>query len=646
MEEFFCDEEESNDDFEERDDIYNYKGYFVENEEEEEKKFYEFGAHFPYKQLCQKLEIIAKEREEKQKELENKLKEKELRNCENINEESKTNNNLQNLLKDFQQRGKSRNRADIDNGLTYMPQMNNKNKFDLNYVENVEINLVKSTTGQNQNKSKNIKSSVNSKKTTSKIKDKNINKNTDKKKSKKSVNKQIKIRKRNKQNLINFNNSLFTNMNIFNKKLLCDKKNKKNLTQDIQAIYKFDHTIKSFHNSQEKLRKQILKKDKNMNKNVINNFRNKKKNSHSKCFGYLNTKNISVTKNIFAKGKSNDKIMKNNNRNSSDGHRDNINILNNKNKTNKNSNINIHKTDFNKNKYIKRNNYLNENNKNNLQFLGKKDSQVRIINNHKNNYMSFFKDRNKNKKNEIIENIGKNNNFISRNNKNPLFNNMSQINTNKIFNSLNSLRKNNRYINYNKCNSIEINLNSKKNITNLTQQFKPEDSNKKIDLKIINNNQKSSNKVNLRNNQINVSKNKNSEINHKNSNNPIYRNKIDIINIQANFKKSNDLKQVSNLKEKCNKYKNTNLFVNNLFIKGNRNNNKKKNKSKNIKACGENEKLTDRLYKALLKNKQKHNININININNQNNIFLNKMNSGMNNNSSNLCSVRLNDNKK
>ena len=48
-------------------DILNYKGYFLENEEEEEEeeiKYFEFGAHFPYKFLYQKLEIIKAEREE------------------------------------------------------------------------------------------------------------------------------------------------------------------------------------------------------------------------------------------------------------------------------------------------------------------------------------------------------------------------------------------------------------------------------------------------------------------------------------------------------------------------------------------------------------------------------------------------------
>ena len=38
---------------------YDYKGYFIENEEaEEDPKFFEFGAHFSYKQLYNILESI------------------------------------------------------------------------------------------------------------------------------------------------------------------------------------------------------------------------------------------------------------------------------------------------------------------------------------------------------------------------------------------------------------------------------------------------------------------------------------------------------------------------------------------------------------------------------------------------------------
>ena len=147
MADYFFDEDESNDNIEVKDDVYNYKGYFIENEEEEEKKFYEFGAHFPYMYLYQRLEIIAQEREEKQKELENKLKEKEKESRDDpaTNEESKPNENLKELLSTFQQKGKSRNRGDVGIGLTYMPQMNKKKNNHLNGIENIEINLIKST---------------------------------------------------------------------------------------------------------------------------------------------------------------------------------------------------------------------------------------------------------------------------------------------------------------------------------------------------------------------------------------------------------------------------------------------------------------------------------------------------------------------
>ena len=163
---FFDEDEESNENIEVKDDGYNYKGYFVENEEEEEKKFYEFGAHFPYMYLYKRLEIIAQEREEEQKELEKKLleKEKESRDDPATNEESKPNENLKDLLSIFQQKGKSRNRGDVGIGLTYMPQMNKKKNNKLNDIESVAINLIKSTDDQNQNENKDKKNiNINSK---------------------------------------------------------------------------------------------------------------------------------------------------------------------------------------------------------------------------------------------------------------------------------------------------------------------------------------------------------------------------------------------------------------------------------------------------------------------------------------------------
>ena len=198
MEDLFLDEDEDqNEDLEIKDDIYNYKGYFVENGEEE-KKFYEFGAHFPYMFLYQKLEIIAQEREEKKKILENKLKqiekekekekEKESRDDQGTKDESKINDNLKDKINNFQQRGKSRNGKDAEMGITYISKMNKNNNNYLNIIENIDIKLVKSTLNKNHfenidKKSTKIKinNNINN---ASNIKNNNIN-NKNKNKSKK-----------------------------------------------------------------------------------------------------------------------------------------------------------------------------------------------------------------------------------------------------------------------------------------------------------------------------------------------------------------------------------------------------------------------------------------------------------------------------
>jgi protein involved in sex pheromone biosynthesis len=54
-------------------DIFNYRGYFVDknqhgdNDEDDTQKFYEFGAHFPYYFLVQKLEILKMENDKQNK---------------------------------------------------------------------------------------------------------------------------------------------------------------------------------------------------------------------------------------------------------------------------------------------------------------------------------------------------------------------------------------------------------------------------------------------------------------------------------------------------------------------------------------------------------------------------------------------------
>ena len=128
--------------------------------------------------------------------------------------------------------------------------------------------------------------------------------------------------------------------------------------------------------------------------------------------------------------------------------------------------------------------------------------------------------------------------------------------------------------------------------------------------------------------------------------------KINIINIQEKLKnylnKNKDVKSVINLNEKNkNKSKNISLYKNNYFIKGSNKTNGKKNilsrnrNDNNNNFNNSNEKFLGRTNNTLMQSKKKHHININININNQHNIILNKVN----NNSTNLCSVRSSENK-
>ena len=532
----YTEEEDSDENIDVKNDIFNYKGYFIENEEEEEKKFYEFGAHFPYKYLYQKLEIIAKEREEKQKELENKLKEKDSKEYQSTNENSKKNESLKGLLNAFQKKGKSRNRENIGIGLTYMPKMNKKNVNNLNFIDNVEINLVKSTNGQNKKKSKDnkIKNSSKNSTRTKIINNKKSNRCISKivdKKNNKLDNKQIKIRKRNNHNRLNINNSLDNNIiyiNIFSKTKLSDKPNKKNLTQDVpftKISFNLNKKLKSFEHSKEKLKRQIftnVKKENGFNKKIINNFRNNNKFSYAKYYGYQNTKNISNSKNILSKDKNVKKNIKKNSLISTSNQKG----SNSNNKSNKNSNLNIRNNIIDiKVKSIKENNFT-DNNKNNLLFNSKKNSQVKIING--TNYKSYFNESNKKKSQEFIENLGKKQKYISRNNNIPLFSNVSQNNTNKIFNSVTNI--NDRKKINTKYNSIEINLNSKTNFEDLNQQLNPEISKKKIEKNIFTN--QNINKINDNSKNNFSKKNSIEKTSNKKPSMENIKNKLNIINIK------------------------------------------------------------------------------------------------------------------
>ena len=242
MEEYLIENDESKeDDIEFKDDLLNYRGYFVENGDEEEKKFYEYGAHFPYMYLYQRLEILAHERKSNKKALEAKLekREKEINKKESINdpptnEESKPNDNLKDLLSIFKQKGKSRNRGDVDIGLTYMPKMNRKKEEQSNAIENIAAGLIKSSAGQKEESKNNNRNIKNMKKN-------NLTRNEDliganlkynnymnkkekngsnlERKKVKSGNPQAKVRKRNENKIWNINNSLNETITIRLKKI-------------------------------------------------------------------------------------------------------------------------------------------------------------------------------------------------------------------------------------------------------------------------------------------------------------------------------------------------------------------------------------------------------------------------------------------
>ena len=135
-------------------DIINYKGYFVENGRDEEKNFFEYGAHFPYKELYMALMKLKLTKEKSEKIA--KLKPKKKLNIEKINEkDKKIEENINNIIKEFKLKTRSRNIAQQEtknylnknlnlNQLTYIPLNIEENKSQTNHIKNpnsVLINL-------------------------------------------------------------------------------------------------------------------------------------------------------------------------------------------------------------------------------------------------------------------------------------------------------------------------------------------------------------------------------------------------------------------------------------------------------------------------------------------------------------------------
>ena len=153
-----CNNNNNNNNNKER-DLFNYKGYFIEYGREE-KKFYEFGAHFPYKDLYLALIKLKLEKEKTEKFMRIKPQKKLI--IERYNQkENKIQENINNIIKEFKIKNRSRNILQQENkeaskrnlnNLTYIPlnidknrnnknnNNNSKNKSIFNFMNNTNYN--------------------------------------------------------------------------------------------------------------------------------------------------------------------------------------------------------------------------------------------------------------------------------------------------------------------------------------------------------------------------------------------------------------------------------------------------------------------------------------------------------------------------
>ena len=133
---------------------YDYKGYFIENEEaDEEPKYFEYGAHFPYNELCNILESIRNKqvKMQKGKQIEKILQpnKKKASTRERNNTRNKQNDKVNSLVKIiniFKSKGHSRNiQKEEQDEITFIHKNNYKNIFSLKKdKQNKSVNNFKS----------------------------------------------------------------------------------------------------------------------------------------------------------------------------------------------------------------------------------------------------------------------------------------------------------------------------------------------------------------------------------------------------------------------------------------------------------------------------------------------------------------------
>ena len=565
------------------DNIFNYKGYFLENEEEEEEeeqKYFEYGAHFPYKFLYQKLEILKEEREEEEK----KLKK------EKIEKEENKDNTFQNIFNCFNgSKGKSRNRNNNNNEkknvFTFVPQNDKKeNEKNNNIIEESKV--------KEHNASSNIVNNKHKERTleNNKIKNENVNLYNSFA-SKLKINKHLNYSKKEDED----------NLKINTKTASTNSKKIKSIQLSRE------HLNKVFNSSQQKnkLEKKIKNKENNLKK--LNDSKNK---DLSSSYHHNSNYNLNNIQNKLITGSLNNIVSSYKNKN-------NINFSPSISSNTKKISQKIEKRNNNNNQFSRNSNFLK--NPNNTKNIVNKiiDLPLKVTSEQfKKNLTISTENKNKNNFQDVLLSMT-NNPFNKSRNKNSINNNLTTTKSNLITdreqNSQNltqqNFHSNNNYNGFNKSNN-----------SNLLQTQPVFSQKKKINIKndnkiTINPNYQIKNKFNYSNN--NKSKGFfNVKINlcQKSQNKILDEIKKTITTNNIIFKP----KKSPNLSKKQHEIKNQNNKLNKIqqSITRNRVTTSKYN-SKTI---------TSNLYNHQKNsNQNSNNININININNNNKIIYNKI---------------------
>ena len=580
-------------------DMINYKGYFIENEVKEEKKFYEHGAHFSYKELYAVLLNIKLKKEKSENIV--KVRPKKKINFERNNSKTKNKNkeaNINDIINSMKTKIRSRN-VGQDNKVINNKNLNQLTFIPLNYIEN-KIKTNTKTKENNKFKSINDNNYINNKEQNQILND--IDNRL----------RQLKYKynpTRNKEQKYSFDNLFFlTNENQSNNNInkINDINSNLNIYKSYQTNYNLKNNIKlndgiSFNNKKFKNNSQIPQMNSAYNNNIIKkNLLNEKINN--KINRRIYSSNLGQNSNNYQFKKL--KIYP---------------LIKNKTKA-----IPIPDIKYNNNfkNILKSNNYYHENQNN---FYKKKSNlNDRNIFFHINKINSFSADTKKNYlfNDNLMNKLTKNKIELIRK---PHMHNISNISNNSNF-SKQRINQRKKYINNE---NISINFNKESSLLNFNN---PKENNIINNLyKLLNTKEKISrnrndnyffNNATSINNYTNKNLNLTNQIeqNHMNTNNTFYHlNNMDkiLINKRKNRIKlnNNNLSNSRNFIFKTKKYFNTS-YINNTNISNNMtnfnitNNNLENNNYNN-----------EKFIENIPKRKKKNDVNINININNINKII-------------------------